>query len=305
MSSLFVHRCGAKSRPISWATMGLALVLLAGCDESGQFALVPPSADAPSTAGTTPSTKLVERDVEAPEVFSVTDEGLWDGRPSLGGVWVAHPDVAEPERVIIRNEGNGQFVIGALFRKERELPGPKLQISSDAASSLGILAGAPAKLNVTALRREESEELVETEVAQADTPEAIETPGGAETTTVDPIAVASAAIEAVPATAPTAAEGQSAEVPDNPQVETAETAEAAPPDKPFVQIGIFSRERSARRAARQMTRAGVIPTVKESEINGQPFWRVVVGPAASQTEIASLTEQIKAQGFTDAYTVVD
>ena len=43
---------------------------------------------------------LVERDVEAPGVFQVTEAGLWDGRPSLGGVWVAHPDVTEPERVI-------------------------------------------------------------------------------------------------------------------------------------------------------------------------------------------------------------
>jgi hypothetical protein len=44
-------------------------------------------------AGPTPigAAPLAERDVEAPEVFDVTDAGLWDGRPSLGGVWVAHP----------------------------------------------------------------------------------------------------------------------------------------------------------------------------------------------------------------------
>ena len=33
------------------------------------------------------------RDVERPDIFSVTENALWDGRPSLGGVWVAHPDV--------------------------------------------------------------------------------------------------------------------------------------------------------------------------------------------------------------------
>ena len=71
----------------------------------------------------------------------MTDQGLWDGRPSLGGVWVAHPDVTEPERVIIRNEANGKFVIGALFRRERELPGPKLQMSSDAAAALERAGG--------------------------------------------------------------------------------------------------------------------------------------------------------------------
>ena len=113
------------------------------------------SSDTPTRAS---STRLVERDVEAPEVFQVTDEGLWDGRPSLGGVWVAHPDVKEPERVIIRHAGNGKFVIGALFRRERANPGPRLQVSSDAAAALGMLAGSPQKLNVTALRREAAPE---------------------------------------------------------------------------------------------------------------------------------------------------
>jgi len=135
---------------------------LAGCDENGAFQM--PSFGAEETAseqGTAPALaalggNTVERDVEAPDVFSITDAGLWDGRPSLGGVWVAHPDVTDPERVIIRNQANGQFVIGALFRRERENPGPSLQVSSDAAEALGLLAGAPSQLSVIALRREEA-----------------------------------------------------------------------------------------------------------------------------------------------------
>ncbi len=91
--------------------------------------------DAAAPAAT--SVRLVDRDVEAPEVFQVNDEALWDGRPSLGGVWVASPDAVDPERVILRNPANGKFVIGALFRRERDNPGPKLQISSDAAAALG------------------------------------------------------------------------------------------------------------------------------------------------------------------------
>jgi rare lipoprotein A len=47
-------------------------------------------------------------------------------------------------------------VIGALFRRERENPGPLYQISSDAAAALDILAGAPTTLQVIALRREEA-----------------------------------------------------------------------------------------------------------------------------------------------------
>ena len=102
------------------------------------------------------SVRLVDRDVEAPQVFQVSDSALWDGRPSLGGVWVASPDAVDPERVILRNPSNGKFVIGALFRRERLNPGPALQISSDAAAALGILAGQPTEMNVTALRREDA-----------------------------------------------------------------------------------------------------------------------------------------------------
>ena len=106
-------------------------------------------------AGPVAMQRLVERDVEAPEIFQTTERGLWDGRPSLGGVWVAHPDTQDPERVVIRNEANGRFVIGALFRRDRDTAGPTLQVSADAAEALGIRAGEPATLNVTALRRED------------------------------------------------------------------------------------------------------------------------------------------------------
>jgi len=101
--------------------------------------------------------RAIERDVEAPEVFSMEETGLWDGRPSLGGVWVAHPGAQNPERVLIRNAQNGETVIGALFRRERENPGPRFQVSSEAANALGILPGAPTTIRVVALRLEQIE----------------------------------------------------------------------------------------------------------------------------------------------------
>lgn len=263
----------------------LAAGFLAGCDENGQFNLALPGANkTENTARPAKSTKLVERDVEAPGVFSVTEQGLWDGRPSLGGVWVAHPDVTDPERVIIRNEANGKFVIGALFRKERDLPGPRLQISSDAAAALSILAGAPAPLNVTALRREEAE----ASPPAGENTTTVAAPAQVGETSLDPIAAAGAAIEAAP-TAPTPKPAASKPVSKLP--------------KPFVQIGIFSVEANANRAAKQMRGAGMLPIVKKSQINGKAFWRVVVGPASSKSELNNLTKTIKAEGFSDAYAV--
>ena len=127
-----------------------------------------------------PAAGLALGDVQAPEVFQVTEEGLWDGRPSLGGVWVAHPDVADPERVLIRNEATGATVVGALFRRERDVPGPALQVSSDAAEALAMLAGAPEVLSVTALRREAA--------APPDEPERVEGLAEAQALAVEPVA---------------------------------------------------------------------------------------------------------------------
>ena len=128
-----------------------AAALLSGCAATGNpFAR---TADAAAGPGE-PAAAASDRDAEAPEVFQATDLALWDGRPSLGGVWAASPDARDPERVVLRNPGNGKSVVGALFRRERLNPGPPLQISSDAADALGMIAGQPAKISVTALRRE-------------------------------------------------------------------------------------------------------------------------------------------------------
>ncbi|WP_373029591.1 SPOR domain-containing protein [Sulfitobacter sp.] len=274
----------SQARPLLMATVGfVALTALAGCDANGQFGLGQKN----DTASAPTSTKLVERDVEAPDVFSVTDQGLWDGRPSLGGVWVAHPDVTDPERVIIRNEANEKFVIGALFRRERDLPGPNLQISSDAAAALNVLAGAPAPLNVTALRRQEMGAPAEDSAPEA----TVEAPATVTETALAPVATAAAAaIEAAPATPAPATPAPAPTQPSNLA-------------KPYVQIGIFSVEANADRSANQMRSAGMLPTIKRSEINGKAFWRVLVGPAATKTELTALLKSIKAEGFSDAYAV--
>lgn len=289
-----------RSSAILSAAIGLAL--LAGCDENGQFLLGQNTGqDAPAQAAqaTEQSVKTIERDVEAPNVFSATEAGLWDGRPSLGGVWVAHPDVKEPERVIIRNTSNGKFVVGALFRRERDIPGPRLQISSDAATALGMLAGAPSTLNVTALRREEVP--VEEPVATPVEADEIAAPAEVSETPLDPIASAAEAIETAEDTAPEKTQVAAASAP-KPKPKPKPTSKLA---KPYLQVGIFSVEANADRTAKLMRSAGMIPTVRKGETGGKPFWRVIVGPAATSSERASLLAKIKAEGFTDAYAVTN
>jgi rare lipoprotein A len=290
----------------AWLLAGVALVTLAACDESGQMSLFQGNGGAQQGGGETRSVRMVERDVEAPNVFQVTEAGLWDGRPSLGGVWVAHPDVSEPERVIVRNTTNGNFVIGALFRREVDTPGPRVQVSSDAAATLGMLAGQPVQLNVTALRREEVSDSAapadETEVAMESG--SVPAPAGITESRLDPIASAAAAIEASPPARPPATTAP-ASAPATPAAVPATAARASSLDKPFLQIGIFSIEANAERAATAMRNAGMVPVVKRQASQGKDFWRVLVGPASSAAERSSLLSKIKTEGFTDAYAVTN
>ncbi|WP_371060355.1 SPOR domain-containing protein [Rhodosalinus sp. 5P4] len=283
------------------AGAGFALVLafaLAGCGEDGAPGFLQPQANGTSAApgaSEQRSVKLVERDVEAPEVFGVAEAGLWDGRPSLGGVWVAHPEVAEPERVIIRNTVNGRDVVGALFRRERQNPGPRLQVSSDAAAALGMLAGQPVRLEVVALRRE----TVQEETGEAPPQEgggdaeSLAAPAEIEAAPLDPVATASAALDEDTAPARAAAEAAPA---------AADAAEPAPA-RSYVQIGIFSMEENAREAASAMREEGLSPEIRRQTSQDKTFWRVLVGPAASEREREETLGIVKAAGFADAYVV--
>jgi cell division septation protein DedD len=260
--------------------------------------------DSGDEVATRRATRLIERDIEAPEVFQVTEAGLWDGRPSLGGVWVAHPDVKEPERVLIRNTANDKFVIGALFRRERENPGPRVQVSSDAAAALGMLAGAPQNLNVTALRREEAPKPAEAaaenvgSAAPAADPAAQGAEGGA-------MALAAPEVNTVPLASPAAPAAQVRPQPASVPAAPAPKPAASSLTRPYLQIGIFSVEENARNTATAMSQQGMVPTVRKQSSKGKTFWRVLIGPATTESERDALLDKVKATGFTDAYAVTN
>lgn len=285
----------------------VAAGLLAGCqDGANPFGMKDKpdgevAAEAPAAGAT--SVKLVDRDVEAPEVFQVTDTALWDGRPSLGGVWVASPDAVDPERVILRNPANGKFVIGALFRRERENPGPKLQISSDAASALGLLAGQPGKVSVTALRREEAPATVDAKKPILDAAETVETEalGDIASSAIDKADAAGSTPKApliggakpVAPTATAAAAKPAAPAPAAPATQPAPAGGGI-----TVQIGIFSVEANAKRAADTLTKAGIAAGIKPGQTQGKNHWSVT---ATGSGDKAALLAKIKGLGFTDAY----
>lgn len=349
---------------------GLAAVgLLSACELTGTE-----TTDAPPAAEAQGGTEAVERetDVDAPALFSAKETGLWDGRPSFGGVWVAHPDATQPERVRITNVSTGKTIAGALFRRERDFPGPRIQISSNAAAALGILAGQPTELQVIALRRETvtiapatpkpapepevTEEVIEaapevaeskTEPTEADGTEAAaltpaelrkkkrqeaaakrkaerearikareeerariaaekeakkqaeaEARAAAEAAATaqaaaekaatrpearpassDPIAAAAAALDSVENDSPAAVEGPK------------------PPRAPFAQVGVYQTREEADQISAVLSGAGLLPTVVERRFLNQITYRIIVGPAQTQSEYDTFVAQLSALGY--------
>lgn len=307
------------------AVAGMMALALAGCQTGGVGGAAEGTAAGASTSasGTARSTKLVDRDVEAPNVFNVTDSALWDGRPSLGGVWVASEKAVDPERVILRNPANGKFVIGALFKREAFNPGPPLQISSDAAAALGLVAGQPATISVTALRREEvpveapdatrpildANQSVQTAALPA-AAAAIEraevaarpgaTPTAAPTAPAGAAAIATAPIAAAPLPAAPAAPGAKPAAPAVAAAAPVPTSPVAPvaAGGNRAQIGIFSIEANAQRAVDQLKKAGIAATIRKGEAKGKAYWSVTAsGDGAGK----AFLDKVKSLGFSDAY----
>ena len=240
-----------------------------------------------------------EIEVEAPDVYSLTAQGLWDGRPSLGGVWVAHPDASSPQRVVIRAPG-GRSVTGALFRRERESAGPEFQISSEAATALGIPPGTAARLEVVALRREarsvtpppvpdaEADPIVEPSAAIAAAPGAV---------TAQPLDPAIGAAVAAATPEPVIAAPAPAPAPASAPPADATVVAPGAIDAPYVQVGFFAEEEGATAAADRLRAAGIETRVALAETRSGRLWRVVAGPAETAEARDDLISAIRAAGY--------
>ena len=208
-----------------------------------------------------------ENDVEAPEIFNAEGLAFWDGQSSLGGVWISHPGVEQPTRVIIKDKYNGKSVIGAIFSRSGNSEEKKMLLSSEASASLGIDANENRIVSVTALRALKTVNSVKKK------PE----------TQVTNVTIASKI------------EGDV-----NNSDRNSENVSLA---KPFIQVGIFSIEQNARNTAEVMQQLKIKPSVKKQISRNKTFWRVIVGPAATIIERSTLLQKVKAVGFGDAYAV--
>ena len=89
---------------------------------------------------------------EKPEILDIATSVVWDGKQTLGGNWVSHPDINSPEKVLIKNTSNGKSVVGAIFQQTRNLNKGLAAISSDAAKTLSIAKNDETKLQIVAIK---------------------------------------------------------------------------------------------------------------------------------------------------------
>lgn len=257
--------------------------------------------------------ETIETDVIAPEAFSITDKGLWDGRPTFGGVWIAYPNIETPERVRITNAETDKTVIAALYRRERDFAGPQIEMSADAAAALGMVAGTPAELNIVALRRVE----VEVESTRSSVPQPMTVPLRRPGSVLTPDVANTLVVEAPGTIAPPAPEVPTppdatitptveetalppVEVATEPEAPAAPVSAPADPSQMFVQVATMESTRRANDLVTKLETAGLSAEIRESKSGDKTLYRIIAGPVTSPEGLEIMLSTVQQLGYKDA-----
>lgn len=286
---------GRPLRTLFWVGALCATAALGGCAELQNLGAG--GGDETATASDNPAIlRVEERELERPDIYATQARGLWDGRFSLGGRWIAVAENVKAERIRITNLDNGREIEGALFQREADLPGPPIMVSMDAAQALGMQAGTPAQLDVVVLRTEtveipapppaplpEIEAVAETpaaETAEEGVDAAAETPeGGIETTTLETTVLG--ALEEAEQTAP--------------------VASGPAPARPNIQVASGSNKQGADAVTKRLTEAGLPASTLTGGTEAAPLYRVVAGPFTTQAAFDAALAKLKELGYEDAF----
>jgi hypothetical protein len=103
-----------------------------------------------------------------PGAFHAADIAIWDGKQTLPGIWVSHPMAQTARRVRVTNVETGARIDAAMFRRDPNLSGPRVVISSEAAARLGLASGHGTPITIEGLAyRVDTEAEPESAVADA------------------------------------------------------------------------------------------------------------------------------------------
>lgn len=157
------HRSGRAFR----MAIGAMVFSMTGCAELGQYSQSGngyPGAkeQVPARSTTRTSAQSVLRHTipqdsidpsmrPDPEAFNANGLGLWDGERTLPGVWIAHPMAEIARRVRLTNIETGAKADAAMFRRDPNLTGPRIIVSSEAAIRLGLTPGHATPMTIDGL----------------------------------------------------------------------------------------------------------------------------------------------------------
>ena len=86
-----------------------------------------------------------------PEAFFAAGLAVWDGTRTLPGIWIAHPMAQTARRVRLTNGETGARVDAAMFRRDPNLSGSRIVVSSEAAERLGLEPGHGTQITIEGL----------------------------------------------------------------------------------------------------------------------------------------------------------
>jgi hypothetical protein len=146
-----------------------------------------------------------------PEAFHVTGLGLWDGERTLPGVWIAYPMAEIARRVRLTNVETGAQADAAMFRRDPNLSGPRIIVSSEAAEWLGLTPGHATQMTIDGLTYRRDTEVASVAASPVDEPEPTPVEVPAEEAAKEPAAPEAAPLATVSTEPPAALETAAAD----------------------------------------------------------------------------------------------
>jgi cell division septation protein DedD len=239
-------------------------------------------------------------------VFFAEAATLWDGLPSMGGAWIAHPAANPGLMVEALNLETERSLRAPALRLAERAGHPPIQLSAEAALALGMSPGRLARVRLTGLR-EAPAPAPATEIAAADA--AIET-FALRTAAAAAAGAADVVQSTQPVPRPEATRVAAAPTPRTPAPNTMAPNTVAPATTalkaaqaqaaPYVQIGAFAEADNAAGAARKL-RGRDLPAF---EMPSGRLRLVLLGPFDDLDAAQAARDVAVANGFADAYITV-
>jgi rare lipoprotein A len=249
----------------------------------------------------------------------------------MNDLTAAHPTLPLPSVVRVTNLENGRSIVVRVNDRGPYVRGRIIDLSRRAAQLIGMIGTGTAKVRVQVLADESHQvallaqqgEIPPVERIAAAVPppkvtaQELAPPSGVARAPTPPPTVAAPRVAAQPRSNPLIPSAEAAA--PNPPVQIADLAPpkslppandnqvrvvAVKPSSIFVQVGAFGQYDNANRLRAKLLHMGP-SKITQVNVDGQPFFRVRLGPTASVADADSLLDQVVKAGYHDARIVVE